>query len=168
MFERLKHIAGCEGLVLGPGSLDAIATCSSGDMRKAVTLLQCASRLHGTRVTPDSVMDAAGAVPPDAVASLVTSVRPPAGSFDTAAVACRSLVKAGYPALQVMTQMAELLYEDDTINDLVKAAIAQRLAAADKALADGADESLQLMDVASATQRALAGLPPVAPQLLRC
>ena len=154
--------------MLGPGALDAIATCSSGDMRKAVTLLQCASRLHGTRITPDSVMDAAGAVPPDAVARLVTSVRPPGASFDTASLACHSLVKAGYPALQVMTQMAELLYEDDTISDLVKAAISQRLAAADKALADGADESLQLLDVAAATQRALTGMPPVAPQLLRC
>jgi len=167
MFSRLQHIADSEHLTLASGALDAVATCAAGDMRKAVTLLQCASRLHGARVTPDSVLDAAGAVPTQAVERLLEAVRPP-GQFDAASIACHDLIKAGYPALQVMSQMAELLYDDNTVNDLVKAAVAARMAAADKALADGADEALQLLDVAAATQRALAGLPPVAPALLHC
>ncbi len=170
MFSRLEHICGMEGLSLRPGALEALQTCSGGDMRKAITLLQCAARLHGRAVSPDSVEEAAGAVPAGAVGALLEAVRARGSTapFDAAAAAVSDLIKSGYPALQVMIQMAETLYEDDSVSDLAKAAIAARMAAADKALADGADEGMQLMDVAAATQRALAGLPPSAPALLNC
>lgn len=62
MFGRLEHIASCERLTLAPGCLAAVSACASGDMRKAITLLQCASRLHGRTVTAAAVEDAAGAV----------------------------------------------------------------------------------------------------------
>jgi len=167
MFSRLGHICECEGLTLATGTLDALSGCSGGDMRKAITLLQCAARLHGRHVAPASVEEAAGSVPAGAVDALLAAVYPgPGSSFDAASGAVRDLMKDGYPALQVMLQLADRLFEDEGVSDMAKAAVAARMAAADKALADGADEGMQLMDVAAAAQRALAGLPPPAPALL--
>lgn len=160
MFSRLEHIAACEALSLAPGCLEALSSCAAGDMRKAITLLQCASRLHGKTVTPSAVEDAAGSVPASAVAALLAAVRPPTGSFEAASAAVYNLSKAGYPALQIMGQLSDAVYADPAVPELAKAALAQRVAIADKCLADGADETLQLLDCAAAAHRALAGLPP--------
>ena len=84
--------------------------------------------------------------------------------FDRANVAVAALVKEGYPALQLLTQLFEAVVTDPAVADEAKARICRRLAQADKALADGADESLQLLDCASVAMRAMAGLPPVGPQ----
>jgi len=171
MSTRLAHICACEGLTLGGGTMETLSVCAGGDMRKAITLLQCAARLHGRAVTPAGVEEAAGTVPLSAVRPLLAALRPGAVAggavqFDEVQRACTALIKAGYPALQVMGQLADMLWEDDSISDLAKAAVAARMAMADKALADGADESLQLLDVAATAQRALCGLRPVAPGLV--
>ena len=170
MGARLETICGAEGLTLAPGTLETLSRCAAGDMRKAITLLQCAARLHGASVGPHSVEEAAGTVPLAAVRPLLAALRPGGVSggaaFDTVQRCVGELMKQGYPALQVMGQLADELWLDEGVTDLAKAAIAARMAVADRALADGADEHLQLLDVAATTQRALCGLPPVAQRLL--
>jgi replication factor C subunit 2/4 len=162
MWARLSHIAEAERVALAPGTLQALADCSGGDMRKAVTLLQSSAALYAKSapggVTPAHVADVAGIIPADAVGTLLAACR--SGGFDAAQGAVDALVKEGYPALQVLGQLLDALVGDDGVSDAAKAAVAARMAAADKRLADGADEGLQLLDVAAACQRALAGLPP--------
>lgn len=159
---RIHTICASEGLRLEPGAMDALAACSGGDMRKAITLLQCAARLGGASVSASSVAEAAGAVPPAVVAPLLAALRPSSGAtFDALAAAVKHLVKEGYPALAILHQLADDVFNDAAISDDAKATVAARLGAADKALADGADEGLQLLDCCAAAQRALCGLPPV-------
>jgi replication factor C subunit 2/4 len=161
MLARLAHIAAAEDVSLGAGTLDALSACSGGDMRKAVTLLQSSAALYGKSggaVTPGHVADVAGIIPGDAVSALLAACR--TGGFPAVQAAVDALVKDGYPALQVLCQLSDAVCADDAIPDTAKAAIAARAGAADKRLADGADEGLQLLDVAAATQRALQGLPP--------
>jgi replication factor C subunit 2/4 len=166
MLSRLSFIAEAERVSLAPGTLQTLSDVSLGDMRKAVTLLQSAAALYGGRgdvavaVAPEHVRDVAGIIPADAVHALLAACRAGAGAFDAAQAAVEALVKEGYPALQVLAQLTEALIEDDSVSDAAKATVAARAAAADKRLADGADEGLQLLDVAAAAQRALAGLPP--------
>ena len=156
MLSRLAHIAEAEGVALAPGTLQSLADCAAGDMRKAVTLLQSAAALFGKGgVTPAHVCDVAGIIPRDAVRALLAACR--TGTFNDAQAAVDALVKEGYPALQVLGQLSEALISDDAVSDVAKAAIAMRMGAADKRLADGADEGLQLLDVAAAAQRALQG-----------
>ena len=169
MLSRLTHIATAEGVTLGPGALEALETCAGGDMRKAVTLLQSAAALYGTAaggVTPQHVADVAGVVPPGAVAALLAACR--AGAFPAVQAAVDALVKEGYPALQVLGQLLDGIVEDDTVPDLAKAAVAMRAAAADRRLADGADEALQLLDVAATAARALQGQLPAGAALDFC
>ena len=52
-------------------------------------------------------------------------------------------------------QIQEVVLQDEGLTDLTKAKVLENLAAADKALVDGADESLQLTAVASGVQLAL-------------
>ena len=166
MLSRLAHIAQCERVTLGGGTLAALATCSGGDMRKAVTLLQSAAALYSRAqgaITPAHVADVAGVIPAESVAALLAACR--GGSFPAAQSAIDSLVKEGYPALQVLTQLSDALIADDSVSDAAKAAVSARLAAADKRLADGADEGLALLDCAAACQRALQGLPPAGQHL---
>jgi replication factor C subunit 2/4 len=65
------------------------------------------------------------------------------------------VLKDGFPALQLVSQLAEAIVADDGVSDSQKADIALRCAEADKALVDGADEALQLGAVVSVACLAL-------------
>ena len=55
---RMQYIAESEGVSLGENALETIMRVSQGDMRKAVTYLQCAHQLSsGSPVTVDLVVD---------------------------------------------------------------------------------------------------------------
>ena len=170
MLGRLTYIASAEGVSLAPGALEALETCAGGDMRKAVTLLQSAAALYGGStggaVTPQHVADVAGVIPPGAVANLLAACR--SGAFNAVQSAVDALVKEGYPALQVLGQLLDGIVEDDAVPDAAKAAVAMRAAAADRRLADGADEALQLLDVAATAARALQGKAPAGAALDFC
>ena len=45
--KRLEEIATAEGVKLEPGAIEALIRCSEGDLRKAITFMQSASRLIG-------------------------------------------------------------------------------------------------------------------------
>ena len=64
MVERLSVIAQSESVPLENGALDAILRASNGDMRKAVTYLQCAHQLivEGEAVRPQLIVEIAGEV----------------------------------------------------------------------------------------------------------
>ena len=58
-------------------------------------------------------------------------------------------------ALLLELQGVLLSSDDDGVSEASRATILSALAAADKALVDGADEQLQLLSIASVTQKAL-------------
>ena len=59
----------------------------------------------------------------------------------------------------VISQFLDVIVNADDIPDEQKARICKKLGEADKCLVDGADEYLQLLDVASETIRALFDMP---------
>lgn len=67
------------------------------------------------------------------------------------------MLKDGFPALQILTQLAEAVVATSSCDDAVKARVTLRIAEADKALTDGADEALQLGAVVSIACLALSG-----------
>ena len=156
MGERLRFIADRENLRLGEGVYEAAATHSGGDLRKAITLLQSAARLFGTEeITGKEITAVAGAVEAKDVATLVELCRK--NQHDKAATAADALLKDGFPALQILTQLAEAVVADADNSDAMKARVCLRIAEADKALVDGADESPQLAAVVSVACQALEG-----------
>lgn len=57
----------------------------------------------------------------------------------------------------MLAEVQGAVLADPSVRDVDKARVLERLAQADKALIDGADEFLQLLAVASLTQRVVLG-----------
>ena len=140
---RVAHIAAAEGLTLQPGALEAVAEVAEGDMRKAITTLQSAATLHGKTVDAAAVHAVSSAVPREALGPLLQLLRSK-NSLDKAQMAACGLLKDGYPAQQLLRQVADAVLHAEATSDVQKAHICTCLAQADKALVDGADEVLQV------------------------
>ncbi|KAL6767153.1 RFC4 [Auxenochlorella protothecoides x Auxenochlorella symbiontica] len=153
--DRINHICQVEGVELGPDALCTLSRVAGGDMRRAITTLQSAVRLGGSPVRPQTLMDVAGVVPDAAAHGLLHTCRE--GDFAGVQAAVADLIHKGYPAQEVLAEVQGAVLVDPGIDDVRKARVLERLALADKALIDGADEFLQLLAVASLTQRVILG-----------
>lgn len=65
--------------------------------------------------------------------------------------AVNDIIASGFSATAVISQLhdALVLAPSGEVSDIAKARIAEKLAVADKALVDGADEELQLLSIAA-------------------
>eukprot|EP00891_Asterochloris_glomerata_P008841 jgi/Astpho2/8841/fgenesh1_pm.00129_%23_10_t len=151
MDNRLQHICQEEGVQLPPESLQTLVKVSGGDLRKAITTLQSAVRLQ-----PQTILDVAGAVPQSVLAGLLAACR--SGIFASVQTAISDAIADGYPAQTMLTELQSILLEQGELSEIQLAEIAQVLAEADKDLTDGADEFLQLLHVASKSQRVIANV----------
>ncbi|XP_013603636.1 PREDICTED: replication factor C subunit 4-like isoform X1 [Brassica oleracea var. oleracea] len=154
MSNRIMHICNEEGLNLGGEALSTLSSISQGDLRRTITYLQSGARLFGSTITSKDLLDVSGVVPLEVVERFFTACK--SGDFDIANKEVDNIVAEGYPASQITNQLFDIIVEaGDDITDNQKAKICKCLAETDKRLVDGADEYLQLLDVASNTIRAL-------------
>uniref|UniRef100_A0A3Q1HSS5 AAA+ ATPase domain-containing protein n=1 Tax=Anabas testudineus TaxID=64144 RepID=A0A3Q1HSS5_ANATE len=118
--ERLLDICDKENLKYTKESIAALVRVSEGDLRKAITFLQSATRLHVNKeITERAVVEIAG-----------------------------DMVDEGYAATQILSQLHESIIEGD-LNDKQKSVITEKMAVVDKCLSDGADEYLQMLSLCS-------------------
>lgn len=191
--DRLQHIATTEGVAFEDGVLDTLIKTSDGDLRRAITYLQSAARLHkstalgaadgkegaapqSSKVTPQSIVEIAGVVPPSVIISLgnAVGVDPPPGtdanddaimgssstakkaSFDAVHSSVKKIVSLGYSASQLLVQLHDYIIEHPSLEARKKAKCALAMGEADKGLVDGGDEELQLLSLCLKLTRALA------------
>ncbi|KAI0519717.1 hypothetical protein KFK09_007176 [Dendrobium nobile] len=157
MSSRIMHICNEEGLSLDHEALTTLSSICEGDLRRAITYLQSAARLYGFSISSKELISVSGVIPQGAVQALFAACK--TGEFDTANKEVSNVISEGYPVSQMLSRLFELIVSSDDISDVQKARICKRLAEADKCLVDGADEYLQLMDVASHLMRALFDMP---------
>lgn len=131
----------------------ALSEAARGDVRRALTALQGAARLGGGRVDTGAVRDVLGSVPQEAAECLLSAAR--SGGFDALQAAVLDAIAEGYPVQELLLTLQELLLQDDSIPELARADVLSAIAAADKALVDGADETLQLLGTLSVAQQAI-------------
>ncbi|GAA5991280.1 hypothetical protein JCM5350_005316 [Sporobolomyces pararoseus] len=163
---RLKEICLKEGVECPDEALQALIKTSDGDLRRAITYLQSASRLHSATkepitsfsiqeiggVVPDVVMEklakALGVKDRDGDVEMETENKNKKGEspFETVRKAVEKIVREGYSATQILSQLHDLIILDPLIDPRTKASTAIDLGQADKALTDGADEELQLLN----------------------
>lgn len=144
---RLKTICEQEGITFTTELGNKLSEVSGGDMRKAITTLQSAFTLYGKDVNVDMVIDISGLVPDKVIEDLIKSAT--SFSFDRLQKAVNDVIAEGYPAMQILSQIFDVVVTSPQLTNVHKANIAEALAQADKNLQDGADESLQLMSVLS-------------------
>lgn len=167
--KRVRKICADENVSLGNDDkmedddavLDALLEVSGGDLRRAVTAIQSASaispRADGPDTRPaissDEIYEASYRPDPSWVKKLVEAVR--GGSYDAVERAVKEVTAEGYP-VDVLVRALQLEFiEDSTLEDIHKSIICVRIAECDKALVDGADEYLQLLDVCCTAQKCL-------------
>ncbi|TRY82680.1 hypothetical protein DNTS_032606 [Danionella cerebrum] len=145
--ERLLDICSKEQLKYSKEGIEALVRVSEGDLRKAITFLQSAARLNAEReITQQSIIEIAGVVPTKLIEQLLQICYK--GTFEKLEVAVKDMIDQGYAAINVLSQMHEVVMEEK-LNDKQKSAIAEKMAEVDKCLADGADEYLQLLSLCS-------------------
>ncbi|KAJ2413709.1 Subunit of heteropentameric Replication factor C (RF-C), partial [Coemansia sp. RSA 2531] len=144
---RVEHVASVESVNCQEGAVAALVDCAAGDLRRAIMSLQSAARMvHGDgALDADMVAELVGVVP----VAVIESLRVAWNSADANAlrVIVDELIYSGYPASQVLAQLHDRTMEDQQLGSLQKAKIALMMATVDKALCDGADEQLQLLDM---------------------
>jgi len=182
--ERLGHIATVEQVPVNDAVISALVSTSNGDLRRAITYLQSAARLSGatdppTPILPEDIQEIAGIVPDtvvrkfartlgidvslsgsgdddvemgDAASETTTSTL---RGFDLIRESVKSLVREGYSASQILTQLHDIIVEHPTLTGRQKSACALVMAEADKALCDGADEELWALEVALRVHKAV-------------
>ncbi|SPC65250.1 probable RFC2 - DNA replication factor C, 41 KD subunit [Ustilago sp. UG-2017b] len=168
---RLEMIAGAESVSFQNSSvLDTLITTSDGDLRRAITYLQSASRLHSiagddkTSVTSESIVEIAGVVPTRVITSLADAVaiepytsdgdedmdpvsKKKRDAFERIREQVKIITREGYSITQLLVQLHDYIISHPTLLAKIKAKAALLMAEMDKCLTDGADEELQLLNL---------------------
>ncbi|XP_021775220.1 replication factor C subunit 2-like [Chenopodium quinoa] len=156
MKSRILHICGEEGINLDSQALTTLSSISQGDLRRAITYLQGAARLYGSSISSKDLISVSGVIPEEVVQYLLAACK--SGNFDLADKAVNNVISEGYPVSQMISQLFDIIVEADDLSDEHKARIFKKLGETDKCLVDGADEYLQLLDVAGNIMRAFCNM----------
>ncbi|KXN82551.1 Replication factor C subunit 2 [Leucoagaricus sp. SymC.cos] len=169
---RLKHIAEQEKVDVDEPAIDALINVSNGDLRRAITYLQSASRLSSvsippTPISPADIQEIAGVVPDKAVNDFARALgievnddemdvdNNTEANFTTIQKKVKAIVREGYSATQILSQIHDLVVLHPLFNSKQKSACALVFAEADKALCDGSDEELWILEIALRVHRAV-------------
>ncbi|MCJ1484403.1 Subunit of heteropentameric Replication factor C (RF-C) [Schaereria dolodes] len=104
-----------------------------------------------------SIEEIAGVIPSNVVNTLIDAMQPRSKGavYEAVAKAVTDMVADGWSATQVVTQMYQQILYNDTIPDKQKNKIAMVFSEVDKRLVDGADEHLEILDLALRTSSVL-------------
>ncbi|RKF65742.1 Replication factor C subunit 2 [Golovinomyces cichoracearum] len=179
--DRIEDIATKEGVVLEIGASETLVRCAEGDLRKAITYLQSASRLMGSippktsvedtsntdiekldksdSVTVKTIEEIAGVIPDELIKRLVQAMQPKSKKATYSAIAgvVTDLIADGWSGTQVISQLFQVILNDELIADLKKNKIALIFSEIDKRLIDGSDEHLSILDLTLRISNVLSG-----------
>eukprot|EP01129_Flabellula_baltica_P009788 TRINITY_DN4058_c0_g1_i1.p1 TRINITY_DN4058_c0_g1~~TRINITY_DN4058_c0_g1_i1.p1 ORF type:complete len:347 (+),score=81.08 TRINITY_DN4058_c0_g1_i1:30-1070(+) len=150
---KLSEIAQLENFELSPDVTEKLVEVSEGDMRKAITLLQSTHRLYGSNLNYDSIVQISGEVPDDKIQAIFSASQ----NHNVPQVVSRieSLLADGYCALNILDQCYNKVVQNGFMTDEQKSKAIEKIAEADLALTEGADEFLQLLTVFTSHEMAL-------------
>ncbi|XP_006869801.1 PREDICTED: replication factor C subunit 4 [Chrysochloris asiatica] len=151
--QRLLDIAEKENVKISNEGIAYLVKVSEGDLRKAITFLQSATRLTGGKeVTEKVITDIAGVIPAETIDGIFVACQ--SGSFDKLEAVVKDLIDEGHAATQVVNQLHDVVVENH-LSDKQKSIITEKLAEVDKCLTDGADEHLQLISLCATVMQQL-------------
>lgn len=125
---RLQHIATEESVQVTPAVVDALIDVSGGDLRRAITYLQSASRLSSStnppsEITPRDIQEIAGVVPDvvvrrfgrvlgveihgdNDIMDVDTETRKRVTGFELVQGKVKEIMREGYSASQLLSQVS--------------------------------------------------------------
>lgn len=152
LFKRLQHIATEEKCDFDKDAIYSLVTCSEGDLRKAITYMQCAARLKPNECIKSSdILEIAGILDDKVLINILDTCA--MGKFEKVELCVQNMIYEGYSCVQVISQLHDHLIERADISDSKKALIFEKIAQIDNNLIEGADEYLQLLDIMTLIMR---------------
>ena len=142
MVNRLSSIASTEKLNIGNHLLSRIVEYSDGDLRRAVMTLQNVCRIDG--IDEDSIRDMCGVVPAQYYDLIQLSK---SASFEELQHFAEDFVRKGFSLSQFVYQLCDYIPSDSNLTNSEKSLISLKLGQIEKALMDGGDEYIQLLDL---------------------
>ena len=112
-------------------------------MRRAVTLLQSCHTFYGEKAP--NVEELSGGVPASLIEPLWQAVK--ANNLTEMSRLIDALTLEGYSAATCFSELHDIVLKDSSVTDAQKATFFEAVANADKCLADGANDHLQLQTV---------------------
>ncbi|KAL5004442.1 hypothetical protein ScPMuIL_017898 [Solemya velum] len=142
--DRLKMICEKENIQCSEEAMTALIDTSGGDMRKAITYLQSASRLKvDEEITKTDIFEIAGVILDEVIDQLIKACH--SDSYEKLGTCVKDIICDGHSAMQLITQLHDKIVQMEELDDKQKSIICEKLAIVDKCLMDGADEFLQIM-----------------------
>lgn len=160
---RLQHIVDSEGVQMqNQNVLSDVLRVSNGDLRKAITYLQLATRLQASlrlvEGSEDTDMDQDAPITSATINEIAGVLSKPLMDDVAAVIASKDtkriisfindVILEGWSAQQVVDQLHDHYILDDSISSVVKNRIAAILFDTDRMLNSGSDEHIQLLNLA--------------------
>uniref|UniRef100_A0A914GVV2 AAA+ ATPase domain-containing protein n=1 Tax=Globodera rostochiensis TaxID=31243 RepID=A0A914GVV2_GLORO len=144
--QRLLDICTAESVQSDKDAIEELVTFCCGDLRKSITLLQSLASL-GRQISVDDVRELSGQIPEKEV-NLLLETAESSTHPEKILATVQQIVRKGYSVTQMLSQLVDVFLEKSTLDLSHQAKIFEKMAEAEKRLMDGADEYLQLLDVA--------------------
>lgn len=149
--DRLSYIVTEEQVKLAQEPvLEEVLRISGGDLRKAITYLQSASKLHtltddANGITVASIQEIAGVINQELLLQLSTALH--AKNQRKLIELVNHIILSGYSAQQLLDQLHDTFILDDTLLGFVKNKISGIFFEIDRRLNNGTDEHIQLLNL---------------------
>lgn len=147
--DRLKYIAKTEAVSYEDGVLENILEISSGDMRRAITLLQSAHKrkgLEGSKtITIREVEEISGLVPTSTINELAAKIAE--SNLDDIVAYVNEFMKSGWSVASVTEQLHNYYLISDHFGTDFKNKVSWLLFNTDSRLTNGTNEHIQLLNL---------------------
>lgn len=147
--QRLQMIAENEGVIgaQDANALTALIECSDGDLRRAITLLQGIHRLKRP-LSLEVVNSLSGSLPASVINSAIELCTAPTANPSQLTHFVETLLRDAHSPAQFLHQLqAHLLADSGKLSRNALALLMARLAECESRIGEGADESIQVLQV---------------------
>ncbi|VVC93035.1 replication factor C subunit 4 isoform X1 [Leptidea sinapis] len=142
VIKRLREVCESEGVNVGEGDVlhQAVDTCD-GDLRRALTALQCCQRLLG-KITAEGLIEVTGLVP-EAMVNEYLNIK----EYSDLEQFVEKFLMDAYSASQLLEQLSATVVSGGHLTNKQKCDISEKLAVCSHRLLDGGAEIMQLTDL---------------------
>lgn len=148
---RLEWICMKESVCVSSDCLNKLVDSCSGDLRKAITLLQSAHKISGGKITEDDVYEMSGMVPDVLVNNLIQSAC--SLNFGEVKKLTETIFAQGYSIEQCLSQIVDSIVATNCLNDHQKGLVLMEIGNVENRLMEGANPNLQILGLGAYIMR---------------
>jgi replication factor C subunit 2/4 len=146
IIDKLSDISQKENIPISKENIEHLIRCASGDMRKAIMLLQNLSyiAIKNNSITTVDIYETAGWIPDKILLDTINKIINSKTQIDLIVNICRDIYK-NFPVQSFYRQLLQEIALDNRFSDKKKSLISLHVSRTEKMLLDRANEYLQLL-----------------------